>query len=108
MDESPAPANTKLFLLIGQSNMAGRGAIEEQDKVVHPRVFVQTRDLSWAPALDPLHFDKPRLAGVGLGSTFGRVVADAHPAPPSASFPPPLAGPRSINGARMESCTRTR
>jgi hypothetical protein len=73
------PAKTKLFLLIGQSNMAGRGAIEEQDKVVHPRVFMQTKDLAWAPALDPLHFDKPRLAGVGLGSTFGRVVADAHP-----------------------------
>jgi hypothetical protein len=74
-----APGKVKLFLLIGQSNMAGRGVIEDEDKVVHPRVFVQTKDLSWAPAIDPLHFDKPKLAGVGLGSTFARVVADAHP-----------------------------
>lgn len=79
---APEPAadhKMKLFLLIGQSNMAGRGVIEDEDKVVHPRVFVQAKDLSWAPAIDPLHFDKPKLAGVGLGSTFARVVADAHP-----------------------------
>jgi hypothetical protein len=31
----------------------------------------------WAPAVDPLHYDKPKVAGVGLGKTFGQVVADA-------------------------------
>jgi hypothetical protein len=67
-----------LYLLIGQSNMAGRGAVEEADKVPHPRVFTFTKENAWAPALDPLHFDKP-IAGVGLGSTFGRVMAEADP-----------------------------
>lgn len=77
---SPPPKEKfHLYLLIGQSNMAGRGAIEAADKVVHPRVLMFTKDQKWAPAVDPLHFDKPN-AGVGLGSTFGRVLADADPA----------------------------
>jgi len=65
-----------LYLLIGQSNMAGRGAVEESDKAPHPRVMMFTKENAWAPAVDPLHFDKP-IAGVGLGSTFGRVMAEA-------------------------------
>src|SRR5262245_12054013 len=72
----PAKEKFHLYLLIGQSNMAGRGAVEEQDKIVHPRVMKFTADKTWAPALDPLHFDKP-IAGVGLGSSFGRTMADA-------------------------------
>src|SRR4051812_29800346 len=75
--ETPIPERMQLFLLIGQSNMAGRGAVEASDKVPHPHVFVLTKDLSWAPATDPLHFDKPDIVGVGLGLTFGRTIADA-------------------------------
>jgi len=67
-----------IYLLIGQSNMAGRGTVEEADKKPHPRVLMFTKDNLWVPAVDPLHFDKP-IAGVGLGSTFGRVMAEAEP-----------------------------
>lgn len=74
----PAKEKFHLYLLIGQSNMAGRGAVEAQDKTPHPRVFTLNKDLIWAPAIDPLHSDKP-IAGVGLGSSFGRVMADADP-----------------------------
>lgn len=74
----PKKESLHLYLLIGQSNMAGRGAVEEVDKKPHERVLMFTKDQKWAPALDPLHFDKP-IAGVGLGSTFGRVMADANP-----------------------------
>jgi hypothetical protein len=68
-----------VFLLIGQSNMAGRGRIEPVDLVPDPRVFVLNRGGRWAPAVAPLHFDKPDIAGVGPGGTFGRAVAAAHP-----------------------------
>lgn len=70
---------THVFLLIGQSNMAGRGVVEAQDKVPHPRVSMLTQDLRWVPAVDPMHFDKPGAIGVGPGLSFGRAVADAHP-----------------------------
>ena len=65
-----------LYLLMGQSNMAGRGHISEQDTTVHPRVFVLNKDNEWVPARDPLHFDKPKVVGVGPGLTFGKSMAD--------------------------------
>ncbi len=74
----PAPKQMKLFLLIGQSNMAGRGKVEAQDQVVNPRIFMLTKDLKWVPAKDPVHFDKPA-AGVGLGSEFAREILKADP-----------------------------
>jgi hypothetical protein len=67
-----------LFLLVGQSNMAGRGVVEEQDKKPHPRVLMLSKDGKWVPAIDPMHFDKPA-AGVGLGKTFGQIIAEANP-----------------------------
>lgn len=74
------PENMQIFLLIGQSNMAGRGAVEAQDQRPHPRVFMLTKELAWVPAVDPMHFDKPAIIGTGLGKTFGTVLADADPA----------------------------
>jgi hypothetical protein len=67
-----------LFLLIGQSNMAGRGTVGPRDQVTHPRIFMLTKDLSWVPARDPVHFDK-RAAGVGLCSEFARTLVAADP-----------------------------
>jgi len=69
----------ELFLLIGQSNMAGRGVVEEQDKVPFPRVFTLTKEETWVPAVEPIHFDRPDRLGTGLGRTFGRVLAEAAP-----------------------------
>lgn len=67
----------ELFLLIGQSNMAGRGAIEDQDRVPIAGVYALNKNLEWAPAVDPLHFDKPEIAGVGIGRSFARAVQAA-------------------------------
>src|ERR1700733_9583755 len=64
--EIPMKENFHLFLLVGQSNMAGRGDIEAEDKQIHPRVLMFSKDDTWRPAVDPLHFDIPT-AGVGPG-----------------------------------------
>lgn len=74
----PAKENFHLYLLVGQSNMAGRGKVTDEDKQPHPRVLMLTKDLEWAPATDPMHFDKP-VAGVGLGRTFGIEMAEDDP-----------------------------
>jgi len=74
----PAKEKFHLFLLVGQSNMAGRGLVEEQDRTPHPRVLMLDKGGNWVPAVDPLHFDKP-VAGVGVGKTFGQLIADATP-----------------------------
>ena len=73
-----APDHLQLFLLIGQSNMAGRGKVGPKDEVTNPRIFMLTKEREWVLARDPLHFDKP-VAGVGPGMEFARmlVAADA-------------------------------
>lgn len=86
-----APKNMKLFLLIGQSNMAGRGKIEEQDKVTNPDIFMLTKDLKWVIAKDPVHFDKGA-AGVGLCSEFARDVFKADPKSPIGLIPCAMGG----------------
>ena len=70
--------NFHLYLLIGQSNMAGRGEVDAQDQEIHPRVFTLDKACQWVPAADPIHFDKP-IAGVGPGLTFGKTMADHDP-----------------------------
>ncbi|WP_294080797.1 sialate O-acetylesterase, partial [Proteiniphilum sp. UBA5384] len=71
--------NFHLYLLIGQSNMAGRGTITpEYGAVSHPRVKMLNQQNEWVPAKHPLHFDiaKP---GVGPGLQFAIKMAEANP-----------------------------
>ncbi len=78
----PQPASEPaldLYLLAGQSNMAGRGPVEDIDAAPHPRVFALNSAFEWAPAKEPLHFDKPNIVGVGPGFAFGRAMAEANP-----------------------------
>ena len=76
----PAKRDFLIFVLAGQSNMAGRGKpLEKQDQTAHPRVLVLGKDQTWTPAVDPLHWDKPPVVGVGLGLSFGKAVAEALP-----------------------------
>lgn len=65
-----------LYLLVGQSNMAGRGTIEESDRMPHPRIWMLNKENQWVPAISPMHFDKP-VAGVGPGLEFARIMAEA-------------------------------
>jgi len=80
--ETATPATAErfhIFLLWGQSNMAGRGKVEPADKTPHPRVKMLDQAGEWQPASDPLHFDKPRAVGVGPGKTFAIEYAQTHP-----------------------------
>ena len=74
----PEKKDFHLFLLIGQSNMAGRGKVTADDQKPIPRVLMLDKQNRWVPAVDPMHFDKP-VAGVGLGRSFAEVVAEANP-----------------------------
>ena len=67
-----------LYLLIGQSNMSGRGKIKTIDRKMHPRVLTLDKDNRWVAAVDPLHFDKVS-AAVGPGLTFGKAMAALDP-----------------------------
>ena len=73
------PRDLRIFLLCGQSNMAGRGDVAESDRRSIERVWSMNKANDWALATDPLHFDKPAIAGVGLGRTFARVLTSVDP-----------------------------
>ena len=66
-----------LFLLVGQSNMAGRGYLTETNRVDTSRIFKLDACGAWVPAEEPLHFDKPA-AGAGIGASFARILADKN------------------------------
>ena len=67
-----------LVLLAGQSNMAGRGEVEAEDRKVIPGLFMINRELQWEPAVEPVTADRS-FAGVGPGRTFGKLLLEANP-----------------------------
>ncbi|WP_339877255.1 sialate O-acetylesterase [uncultured Algoriphagus sp.] len=94
-DSRISKENLHLYLLMGQSNMAGRGKVESIDTLTHPRVFMLNKAGNWVLAKDPMHFDKP-VAGTGLGLTFGKVMANQNNAI-SIGLIPTAVGGSSIN-----------
>ncbi len=58
----------KSLLLIGQSNMAGRGFTYEVPPIYNERIMM-LRNGRWQMMTEPIHFDRP-VAGVGLAASF--------------------------------------
>ncbi|WP_321285775.1 sialate O-acetylesterase [uncultured Sunxiuqinia sp.] len=54
--QEASKANTWVFLMAGQSNMAGRGAVEAQDTVTNKRILTINKGNKWILAKEPLHF----------------------------------------------------
>lgn len=63
-----------LYLLIGQSNMAGRGKLGDEPLVLDS-IYMLDRNNKWVQAVEPIHFDKP-VAGAGLGASFATEVRE--------------------------------
>ena len=78
---SQADPDFHIYLLMGQSNMAGRGLITDALRDAgNNRVMMLNAQGNWVPARHPIHFDKPQVAGVGPGLSFGIQMAEANPA----------------------------
>ena len=107
---SRADTALQVFLLAGQSNMAGRGAVEARDSIVDLRVLRLGPDMRWAPAVDPLHWDKPAIVGVGPGRSFGLALAARHPTGRIGLVPAAVGGSpiSSWEPGAVDPATRTR
>lgn len=68
----------RIFLLAGQSNMAGRGDLAQVEPIVDSEIHM-FRDGRWQPAREPLHNTKPERDAVGLGMSFAVEVRRLHP-----------------------------
>lgn len=63
----------ELYLLIGQSNMAGRGTVDAQSQITSDAILMLDKTNNWVLAKDPLHFDRSS-AGVGPGISFAQTM----------------------------------
>jgi peptidoglycan/xylan/chitin deacetylase (PgdA/CDA1 family) len=66
-----------VYLLIGQSNMAGRGAIDSKSQVASDAILMLDKTNNWVLAKDPVHFDKPS-AGVGPAISFAQTMLQGN------------------------------
>ena len=79
LQQNKVDSSFDLYLLIGQSNMSGRGVITEKYKDEgNANVFMLTKENTWVQAKNPLHFDKPTIVGVGPGLSFGIAMKKAN------------------------------
>lgn len=83
--DAPAPslpprANLRVYLLMGQSNMAGRGALDAIAPADNPRILALGADGHWTVARDPLHGKVGRTEpGVGPGLSFAQAMLKSDP-----------------------------
>ena len=62
-------------LLIGQSNMAGRGFAEDVEPISDDRITMLNQSLEWVKMKEPIHYDKSA-AGVGLAASFAKAFVE--------------------------------
>ncbi len=68
----PSKENLWIFLMAGQSNMAGRGFVSPEDTIPNPRILTFTKDNQWTMAKEPLHYYQPNLMGLDCGISFAK------------------------------------
>jgi Carbohydrate esterase, sialic acid-specific acetylesterase len=96
----PAPGskeNIWVFIMAGQSNMAGRGIVEPQDTVPNKRILTINKNGELIVAKEPLHFYEPTLAGLDCGYSFGKTIIKNIPDSISVLLIPTAVGGSSIN-----------
>lgn len=71
----PKKANFWIFIMAGQSNMAGRGFVEPKDTIPSPRVYTLDKENNWIIAKEPLHFYEPSMTGLDCGLSFGKELS---------------------------------
>ena len=71
----PPKENFYIYILAGQSNMAGRGFVQPQDTVSSPRVLTLNKNNEWVYAKEPLHYYEPERTGLDCGLSFGKKLS---------------------------------
>ncbi len=93
----PEKENLWVFILAGQSNMAGRGLVEPQDTIPSQRVLALDANGSIIVAKEPLHFYEPSLTGLDCGLSFGKTLIKSLPDSVSVLIIPTAVGGSSIS-----------
>lgn len=78
-EQVPQKEDVWVFLLAGQSNMAGRAFVEPQDTIPNSRVLTINKDNEIIIAKEPVHIYQPNLNGLGCGLSFGKTLIEFIP-----------------------------
>jgi hypothetical protein len=88
--------NVWVFIMAGQSNMAGRGVVEPEDTVSDNRVLCINKDGQIIIAKEPLHFYEPERTGLDCGLSFAKTLITKIPDNISILIIPTAVGGSSI------------
>lgn len=72
IDSFPDKKNLWVFVMAGQSNMAGRGFVQAGDTLSNPRIIAMNTDGQWIEGKAPLHKYQPQVTGLGMGMSFAK------------------------------------
>jgi len=92
----PDKENVWVFVLAGQSNMAGRGLVEPSDTIPDPRILTINTSGDIVVAKEPLHFYEPALTGLDCGLSFGKELLKHIPDSISVLLIPTAVGGSSV------------
>ena len=85
-----------VFIMAGQSNMAGRGIIAAEDTLHTERILTINKEGDLIYAREPLHFYEPTLVGLDCGLSFARRLLENIPENVSILIIPTAVGGSSI------------
>jgi len=88
--------NVWVFIMAGQSNMAGRGVVEPEDTVSDKRIFSINKNEQIIIAKEPLHFYEPERTGLDCGLSFAKTLVKKIPDNVSILIIPTAVGGSSI------------
>lgn len=92
----PKKENIWVFIMAGQSNMAGRGTVEPRDTVPNKRILSINQDGELIIAKEPLHWYEPERTGLDCGFSFAKTLLKKIPANVSILIIPTAVGGSSI------------
>jgi hypothetical protein len=93
----PSKKNIWVFILAGQSNMAGRGQVEPMDTLPDKRILTINKEGNLIIAKEPLHFYTPSLTGLDCGLSFAQTLLKKIPENISILLIPTAIGGSSIS-----------
>lgn len=96
VDQLPDKSKVWVFVMAGQSNMAGRGVISPADTTSHSRIFALNAEHKVILAKEPLHYYEPEYVGLDCGLSFGREIIKHLPQDISILLVPCAVGGSSI------------
>lgn len=78
-EQEVRPNDTLVFIMAGQSNMAGRGLVEAQDTGTNPRILSLEGNGAIALKTEPNLLNQGGLAGLDCGKSFGEQLLTKVP-----------------------------